>query len=403
MVKSCTPTVSKWFRHKRAALLTPSDPRAGMAGIPSHRWTVSVVAFCVGFSLLFACRETRLCYAGDARASSAEAERLIKAGTELRKKERDPEAVPLFEEAARLDKTPRTQALLGLVYQAVGRWLESEANLLPALAAKDDPWVRSHREPLEAAMGVVQVRLATIEVIGSPTGAKVRIDHNDAGILPARQRIVAGTVLIEVSADGFYPAKREVSPQASVLHRETFELKSIPAGGKAEAQSTERTKPDVTKPTRTASTIEEAKASSDPSVSENSTNSANPSAEQSSGLRIAAWATAGGAAALLLGGTIELVSASGKLSDFERTPAAANPARSCGTDLPDYGGGACVSLHEDWSHARTLGLVGILAGGALAATSVVLFIASAPAADNRSALACVPAVKGLGFGCMLRF
>jgi hypothetical protein len=120
----------------------------------------------------------------------------------------------------------------------------------------------------------------------------------------------------------------------------------------------------------------------------------------SSGLRVVAWSTAAVAAVVLTGGVIETVVASHKLDDFNTTLAPDGSGRSCGTDRPNYGGGVCRTLHDDWNQARTLGLVGIIGGGVLAAASVTMFVVSN---EGNRKLACGPAPGTLGVTCAGRF
>jgi hypothetical protein len=118
------------------------------------------------------------------------------------------------------------------------------------------------------------------------------------------------------------------------------------------------------------------------------------------GLRVAAWATAAGAAAVFTGGVIETVVASHKRDDFNSTLAPDGSGRSCGTDRPNYGGGVCRTLYDDWNQARTLGLVGIIGGAVLGAASITMFVVSN---DGNRKLACAPAPGALGVTCAGRF
>jgi hypothetical protein len=121
-----------------------------------------------------------------------------------------------------------------------------------------------------------------------------------------------------------------------------------------------------------------------------------------SAVRVAAWSTAAAAAVLVTVGVVEMVAAGRKLDQFENTLAPGGNGRSCGTDQPQYGGGVCTTLHEDWSQARTLGIVGLAGGGALAAASVVLFVVSAGDGGEQK-VACAPSLATLGVSCAGRF
>jgi hypothetical protein len=126
-----------------------------------------------------------------------------------------------------------------------------------------------------------------------------------------------------------------------------------------------------------------------------------PESAHGSVLRVAAWSTAAAAAVLLTGGVVETLVAGHKLDQFENTVASDGSGRSCGTDRPGYGGRACTTLHDDWTQARTLGLVGLIGGGVLAATSATLFVVSLKDGDHQ--VACAPALGARGVSCAGRF
>src|SRR5665213_1102695 len=92
----------------------------------------------------------------DAAADDPEATALIERGLDLRQAQKDPEALVLFEQAQRIAPSPRGQAQVALVQQALGRWANAERNLRAALAEKDDAWISSRRPILEKAMTIIQ-------------------------------------------------------------------------------------------------------------------------------------------------------------------------------------------------------------------------------------------------------
>lgn len=146
--------------------------------------------------------------AGGAGADE-DAEDLIRQGVALRRDGRDAEARDLLSRAYQASPTPRGAAQLGLVDQALGRWVEAERYLQIALAA-DDPWVSENRRPLEAARVFVAEHLAELEVIGPP-GAEARVDGTLLGTLPMPPaRVVAGRLGLEVSAPGSIAVLRTV-------------------------------------------------------------------------------------------------------------------------------------------------------------------------------------------------
>jgi hypothetical protein len=98
-----------------------------------------------------------------------------------------------------------------------------------------------------------------------------------------------------------------------------------------------------------------------------------------------------------------MIVASNKVDDLSKTPASDGSGRSCGSDLPDYGGGSCRTLHDDWKQARALGVVGLVGGGLLAAASATLFIVSSARSGEDSRLACSPTFTRLALACGARF
>ncbi len=133
------------------------------------------------------------------------AEVQLRRGVELRRAGRDAESLEAFSQAYALQRGPRMAAQWGLACQATGRWAQAEALLREALGAPDDPWVARNREALERARDVASRHLATVELLGGPDGAQVRLNGEVAGVLPLRDplRVLAGTTALEVVAEGF--------------------------------------------------------------------------------------------------------------------------------------------------------------------------------------------------------
>lgn len=129
----------------------------------------------------------------------------LRLGVELRRAGHNDESLVEFEAAYGLRREPRTAAQLGLASQAVGRWLRADALLREGLAAPDDPWITRNRAALDGALAVVGRHLATVDLVGDVAGAHVRVNGEDAGTLPlaAPVRVVAGTVAVDITADGY--------------------------------------------------------------------------------------------------------------------------------------------------------------------------------------------------------
>src|SRR4029079_3642311 len=104
--------------------------------------------------------------------------------------------------------------------------------------------------------------------------------------------------------------------------------------------------------------------------------SAPPPAQPGKNVRLAAWITGGAAAAALVFGTVEAISAGSKRGPFNDHPAVMGGVtyHDCGTaDLSP----ACKSLKSDYDQALTLTIVGFAAAGALAGASGETVLASA--------------------------
>jgi len=159
------------------------------------------------------------------RARADDAEALITRGIELREQGKDEQALELFRRALAQSPTPRARAQVALAEQALGMWIAAERDLVLAIGA-DDPWIKKHRGPLEAALGVVQSHLGELDVRGGPPGAEVFIDGARVGSLPLASpaRVVTGAHTVEVRAPGYVAVTRSTSVAAGGVARETVDL-----------------------------------------------------------------------------------------------------------------------------------------------------------------------------------
>ena len=139
-----------------------------------------------------------------ALAQPSVAEDNIRRGNELRRKDLDPKALPLYQKAYDLEPSPRTAAQLGLVEGALGYWLSAERHLKEALVSTRNPWVWRNRTKLRRALANVQASIGEVEVIGGPSGAEVTVNGQRAGLLPLPVPVRAGegVAQIAVRADG---------------------------------------------------------------------------------------------------------------------------------------------------------------------------------------------------------
>lgn len=168
-------------------------------------------------------------------SQAADAEDLIAQGIKLRKDNRDQEALPLFRQALKEQPTPRAFAQLGTCEQALGLWANAEAHMEEALAHPQDSWIQKNDAALRSALAYVQQRLGSIDVWGSPPGARVSIDGEFAAALPMSQRARAavGKHAITIEAPGFLSETRSIEVQSGALVREHVALRSIVAPASA--------------------------------------------------------------------------------------------------------------------------------------------------------------------------
>jgi len=156
--------------------------------------------------------------AAPARAAD-DIETILKRGTELRRQNRDREALAEFQRAARLQDSPRVDAQMALAEQALGLWLEAHTHLSRALEHGNDPWISKNRTPLDRALATIRTHLSLLEVWGDPAGAEVRIDGKLVGKLPQVSLwLAAGDSPLQVTADGHAPLSKTLTiPEAARL------------------------------------------------------------------------------------------------------------------------------------------------------------------------------------------
>ncbi len=84
----------------------------------------------------------------------------------------------------------------------------------------------AHRAALELALTEVQAHVGQLDVRVVQSNVRLRVDGRDVGILPLSRplRLLPGTVVVSVSAEGYAPTTRSVTVTAGQLSRERFEL-----------------------------------------------------------------------------------------------------------------------------------------------------------------------------------
>lgn len=161
----------------------------------------------------------------------------LRAGFALRQRGAEVEALTRFEAAWSLARAPRVAAQVGLTHQALGHWVEADRFLRLAREARSDPWVRLHQASLDAALRVVRQHVGEVELVGEPAGALVSVDGRPVGTLPlaAPLCVIAGTVNLELRAEGHLPVHRRLVVDPGATLREEVLLALAPPPPPVEA------------------------------------------------------------------------------------------------------------------------------------------------------------------------
>ena len=162
---------------------------------------------------------------GGARAADDE-EASIRRGVELRKRGDDRAALPEFERAYRLARSPRAAAQLGFAEQALAMWPQAETHVSEALRATDDPWINKNRAVIEESLRTIRSHVGRIEIAGGRPGAAVSVNGQRVGTMPLAEPVTvsAGPIDVEVRAAGYAPAVKTVNVAAGEYARVSFAL-----------------------------------------------------------------------------------------------------------------------------------------------------------------------------------
>jgi len=261
-------------------------------------------------------------------------------GIELRRQGRDAEAREVFRALYERTHEPRALGRQAAAEAAIGDWLAAEAHLADALSHADDAWIVLQRAGLEADLAGFREHLGLLEVSTTTPDATVWIGGVQVAALPLERplRVRAGTVVVELQADGYLPEVRSVDvPRGMrVPAREVIQLTPMPRGPRVDVRPA---LPDVVGPP--------------PPVRE---------AQGVPATRIAGIALLVAGAVGVGVGVAGFALREGTVSDF-------NNDRTCGTNaLTD----ACRTRYDQGTTELTLGVVGLSLGGALAVGGATL-------------------------------
>lgn len=319
------------------------------------------------FALLVAC--TSLFVVAPVRADDPRARALLERGADLRERGRNEQALDAFVHANAIESTPRSIAQIGLTHGVLAHWVPAFEHLHQALAADQDPWIRSRWRALEAAMLDVRAHLGFLHFSGTRTGVHVVIGTRDLGPLPIEAPVAAEPGVVEVEV--------RVGDQVQYAQRVILE-----AGETAEVVITDQGAPAAPEP----APLPQAP------IAESPVNQGPPAdrAQASSVLPVLAWTSIGVGAAGVVTGVIFHV-----MREHE-----AGLANDCRT-----GTGACAEgaeVHVDRASTDlTLAIVGYAVGSAFVAAGVLALVFSDPDDGDtaRASLRCGPAVGSLGAAC----
>jgi len=341
-----------------------------------------IVSVCTGVAIVW--------HATQARADAAEVEALIAKGNELRRAGTPGPALPYFQKAYELARTPRTTGQLGLAELAAGYPLEAEGHLATALQSPNDPSIIKYRKMLTDALAIARSQIGELAIEGSPAGAEILIDGRASGVLPLSSpvKLVARDVELVVQAPGYAPHKQRVAIVGGQRHAMTINLeKKIEKPAEAPPIVTSTASPPsapVTAPPTSAPVVVDRTASSDAD-----------SNTSGSGLRIAAWITGGGAVVAVGAGIALNLASRSNSSDFDSACVNMNGIHMASPMLTQI---ECEDRYNAWQSDRRWSIAGYVTGAALAVTSGVLFWASrptSPSSTTHAHVACAPTPNGV--------
>jgi len=326
-----------------------------------------------------------------ARADAAEVEALIAKGNELRRAGTPGPALPYFQKAYELARTPRTTGQLGLAELAAGYPVEAKGHLAAALKTPNDPSIAKYRQTLEDALGMAREQIGELLIKGSPPGAEVVVDGRLVGQLPMPSpiEVVARNTEVVVRAPGYAPHTEQTQILHGITCTLTIDLEKIdkpaapaPAATSAPAAAVA---PAAPRPSAPVTTLESRPAAA---------------SDSGSGLRTSAWIVGGAAIAAAGTGLVLNLVANSKASTFDS--ACTNSPIDGITPTGNVSVNECKDRYSSWQSFRTWSLVGYVSGAALAVTSGILFWTSrptgAPASDIHARLTCAPTPAGVSCG-----
>jgi hypothetical protein len=357
-----------------------------------------------GVGLLFCCALATV--ASLRGATAADPEELLRRGVELRRRERDAEALTFFQQSYELNKAPKALAQVGLAEQALGKWGAADRHLRTAIQSASDPWIVKHREAIEQALGTIGQHVGRLDVRGGPAGAEVRVDGDVIGSLPLAGpfSVSAGGVAIEVRSDGYVPIVRASTIPVGILTRETFDLQPIASVAATKARplavavapSMPPPPPPPSPPNADEFPGADESGKFDAGSSRAPANAAESTAPGGSIRSVVAVGAIVLAGAAVTFGVIEHVSWQSKASQFHATT-------GCDPAVAQRGSPICEGFYNDGRRAEVLALIGYGVGVGLAAVATTLYLSAPSDTSNANQVACAVSPFAFRAGCTMRF
>jgi hypothetical protein len=355
--------------------------------------------------------------AAEGENKAADPEELIRQGIDLRRSDRDADALQLFQRAYEIQKVPKALAQIGLAEQALGKWGAADRHLRQAIESIDDAWILKNRAAIDGALKMIGSHVGRLDVRGSPAGADVRLDAELIGQLPlpGPVSVTAGGIAIEVRAPGYFPIARSTTVAPGHLIREAFSLQSqsptsenaernpssssVQGAGSLSLQNKSggvgavRVEPRPQGPESSSTTSSE--ASGTPTESPGTSTELSNSSNLSSMRPIVALGAAGLALVTLTLGIVEHGTWQNKVSSFEKR-------MGCDPSLEQRGAAGCGQLYDDGRRAKTFAFVGYGLTAGLVATAAIVYFTDpgSDAAPKKVACAVSPMPN---VTCVLRF
>ncbi len=146
-------------------------------------------------------------------AQSADA--LLAEGVEHRRAHRDADALAAFTRAWDVCHCAEARVQMALAAQALGRWCDAASLLDEALAASDDPFVRQHRDALDAERRDIAHHIGTLRVDADAPDARVTLD--DQPIASGTRCVAVGPHAVAATAADREPVARSLSVDADAV------------------------------------------------------------------------------------------------------------------------------------------------------------------------------------------